>query len=567
MIIQLVFTLLSLITLINALTGNHSLEATYEEDVHTIQTIKVVGNKFFLSQTGEQFFIKGISYQKTRQEGEMYDNSKEPHYIDSMANPFSCLRDLEYLKELGVNLVRVYQILPTANHDVCMNAFAEAGIYVLADLSEPYLSIRRDFPHWDTQLLSRYQQVIDSMHKYDNVLGFFAGNEVTNSPMTTAASPFVRAAIRDSKAYIKKKGYRKIPIGYASNDDTAFRDNLANYFVCNIDGSDDGSVDFFAINVYEWCGYSTYSTSGYRHLTVEFSDFPVPIFFSEYGCNIVSPRPFTEVEAIYGTTMSKVFSGGIAYEYYEEVNHYGIVIEKKDGQIVKLADFDTLKFRLESAAPKGISIDQVSKPAEIVCNKPDGLWDVSFSLPHAPDEGKCECLLKSLDCIIPKDRAFDEVSFLSKICQEVDCDAISADGRLGKYGLYSDCDSRTRASLILNDFYHDANESQEVCYNGYGEVIRKDQSLGLNALFSSDGRNCYKVLNPKLLDEEKLSNVSAIPVVSTNKTKLPEEFKKEHNKKKLNATISVNSSDGERVFIHCWYCFLQAIIALVTFLI
>ena len=64
---------------------------------------------------------------KTRQEGEIYDTTKEPHYIDPLANPFTCLRDLDYLKELGINLVRVYQIHPNANHDVCMNAFAEAG--------------------------------------------------------------------------------------------------------------------------------------------------------------------------------------------------------------------------------------------------------------------------------------------------------------------------------------------------------------------------------------------------------------------------------------------------------
>ena len=67
---------------------------------------------------------------------------------------------------MGINLVRVYQIHPNANHDVCMNAFAEAGIYVLADLSEPTISIRRDYPHWDTEIFNRYQQVIDSMSKY-----------------------------------------------------------------------------------------------------------------------------------------------------------------------------------------------------------------------------------------------------------------------------------------------------------------------------------------------------------------------------------------------------------------
>ena len=68
-----------------------------------------------------------------------------------------------------------------------------------------------------------------------------------------------------------------------------------------------------------------------------FKDYSVPVF-SEFGCNIITPRPFTEVEAIYGSTMKKVWSGGIAYEYFEEVNHYGILLTKKDGLITKLPD-------------------------------------------------------------------------------------------------------------------------------------------------------------------------------------------------------------------------------------
>ena len=39
-------------------------------------------------------------------------------------------------------------------------------------LSEPTISIRRDYPHWDTEIFNRYQQVIDSMSKYKNLLGF-----------------------------------------------------------------------------------------------------------------------------------------------------------------------------------------------------------------------------------------------------------------------------------------------------------------------------------------------------------------------------------------------------------
>lgn len=464
----------------------------------SILPIRVVGNKFFECENGQQFFIKGIAYQKSRQEGEIYDATKEPHYVDPLANPFTCLRDLEYLKELGVNVIRVYQINPNANHDVCMNAFAEAGIYVLADLSEPYMSIRRDYPHWDTELFNRYKEVIDAMNKYNNMLGFFAGNEVANAQSNIDSSPFVRAALRDCKKYIDEQGYRKIPIGYASNDDASIRKNLANYFVCKLDEDEDNysRADFFAINVYEWCGYSTYTTSGYRDLTVAFNNYPVPVFFSEFGCNIITPRPFTEIEAIYGTTMRKVWSGGIVYEYFEEVNHYGVLLSKKDGLISKLPDFDTLKMRYNSVTPIGITVDEATICEPKSCIQPeDDAWDIALSLPPTPDQGKCECLWQSLSCVIASDAQFDEEVALKDLCFKVDCEDINANGRLGKYGKYSDCNPTVRASYALNKHYEQSGRKQDICdFQGRGQLSSGRGLDDLGSKYSGDGRNCLAIL-------------------------------------------------------------------------
>lgn len=38
------------------------------------------------------------------------------------------------MKTLGTNAIRVYHVNSTANHDGCMKAFADAGIYLLVDL-------------------------------------------------------------------------------------------------------------------------------------------------------------------------------------------------------------------------------------------------------------------------------------------------------------------------------------------------------------------------------------------------------------------------------------------------
>ena len=132
--------------------------------------------------------------------------------------------------------------------------------------------------NWTTDIFQRYTSVVDELAQYDNVLGFFAGNEVTSNSTNTAASAFVKAAVRDTKAYIAAKGYRTIPVGYAANDDSATRLPEAEYFAC---GTASSAVDFYGINMYEWCGNSTYETSGYEARTEEFSNYSVPLFFSD----------------------------------------------------------------------------------------------------------------------------------------------------------------------------------------------------------------------------------------------------------------------------------------------
>jgi hypothetical protein len=38
------------------------------------------------------------------------------------------------MKKLGVNTIRVYHVDPDADHDGCMNALADAGIYTMIDM-------------------------------------------------------------------------------------------------------------------------------------------------------------------------------------------------------------------------------------------------------------------------------------------------------------------------------------------------------------------------------------------------------------------------------------------------
>lgn len=123
------------------------------------------------------------------------------------------------MKTLGANSIRVYHVDPTANHDECMQAFDDAGIYIWLDLDTfssyiegPGIST----PRWNETQYKQYQAVMDAFHNYDNLAGFFVGNEVLTTAETSVAAPYVKAAARDMKAYRDAQGYRKIPVGYTA---------------------------------------------------------------------------------------------------------------------------------------------------------------------------------------------------------------------------------------------------------------------------------------------------------------------------------------------------------------
>lgn len=164
---------------------------------------------------------------------------------------------------------------------------------------------------------------MDAFQSYDNTIGFFIGNEVENVAADSVASPYIKRATSDMKAYRQSKGYRNIPIGYAATDSTSLRPMLENYLVCGGNSSD--SIEFFGLNAYEWCGDKTYTTSGYSNLNALAQGYPVPIFFSETGCMTVKPRTFADQAAILGPDMDGTWSGAIIYEWIEEVNDYGLI--------------------------------------------------------------------------------------------------------------------------------------------------------------------------------------------------------------------------------------------------
>jgi len=303
--------------------------------------------------------------------------------IDPLADETTCKRDIEYFTQLGINTVRVYSVDNTANHDACMQALADAGIYLVLDVNTPLYSLNRATPDrsYNTEYLQSIFATIDVFANYTNTLAFFSGNEVINDDTTTGAAPYVKAVTRDMKSYIKARNYRQTLVGYSAADVNSNRKEMADYMNC---GTDDERSDFFAFNDYSWCDPSSFTTSGWDQKVKNFTDYGIPIFLSEYGC-ITNKRTFEEVASIYGTDMAAVYSGGLVYEYSEEGNNYGLVTINSDTAVTPNDDFSALKTAYgKTSNPTGDGgYSSTNKASDCPAQSPT--WNVtSDALPAIP---------------------------------------------------------------------------------------------------------------------------------------------------------------------------------------
>ncbi|KAE8450036.1 hypothetical protein EG329_007175 [Mollisiaceae sp. DMI_Dod_QoI] len=434
-----------------------------------LPSIVIKGSHFFY-ENGTEFFLRGIAYQQDVNSNGSTTGTAT--FTDPLADEAGCKRDIPILQELGTNVIRVYAINASLDHSACMSLLQTAGIYVLQDLSNPSSSINRNSPQWNTELFTDYAAVVDAMANYTNVLGFFAGNEVSNDVNNTQASAFVKAAVRDMKAYIKTKGYRTIGVGYATNDDANIRINLAHYFNC---GNSDESIDFWGYNIYSWCGDSSFTESGYDQRTAEFANYSVPAFFAEYGCNTVEPRPFTEVQAIYGKNMTGVWSGGIVYMYFQEANNYGLV--SVDGtSVTKLSGFTSLSAQLAKATASSTasSAYTVTNTVAQACPATGTAWAAASALPPIANADLCSCMMSSLSCQAnPGLSGNDTATLFSTVCglDKSACAGITANGTTGIYGAYSMCTAQQQLSFAFDQYYKNQNKAATACsFNGNAKI-------------------------------------------------------------------------------------------------
>ncbi|KAF2848976.1 carbohydrate-binding module family 43 protein [Plenodomus tracheiphilus IPT5] len=282
---------------------------------------------------------------------------------------------------------------PLSDGDSCKRdipILAKAGTNVIPD------------PQCIVDLFDRYKAVIDDLANYDNTIGFFAGYE---------------AAIRDSEKYIKdlRKDQRWLGVGYAANDNSQIRVAAVDYFNC---GPQESTLDFWGYNLYSCRIFFNYS---------------VPVFLAEYGCN--------DTTALYSDDMSKVFSGGIAYMYYQEENDYGLVRHPR--------------VRVAKATPSSTSADNYnptnSPPS---CPELSSSWEVNRKvLPFTTDRDLCECIHKPASCS-PSSRlnSSDYGEIFGFICVESSsaCAGINTNTTTGVYRAYSMCNDTQKLAASSN---------------------------------------------------------------------------------------------------------------------
>ncbi|KXG45969.1 Glycoside hydrolase, superfamily [Penicillium griseofulvum] len=341
----------------------------------SLPVISVAGNG--LLKSGHRFQIKGVAYI-----GDASGSERIDVLADSQAS--QCAIDIPMIKALGANTISIYYIDPTQNHDKCMEILQKNEIYVIANMASQkdwtlldmtgmdtssnlvnhavyhIYSINTNVSNpkanstWQMDVFKEYAAVLDSMAGYRNLLGLLVGSDIVtgefikDSGSTVSLAPYLKAAVRDMKAYTAARQYRSIPIGYTSDSDRSLLEDLAQYLVCG--GKSEEALDFFAVNEYGWCGNSSVAQSGYDTLTSKLEDLGVPMFFSEDGCNAVAPRTFGDQPTVFGSNMSSVWSGAIIYEWREGRGNYGLVSYTTSGVSTPktLADYDALKSQWSS---------------------------------------------------------------------------------------------------------------------------------------------------------------------------------------------------------------------------
>jgi 1,3-beta-glucanosyltransferase GAS1 len=272
------------------------------------------GSKFFYSNNGSQFLVRGIHY------GDYFSRS------DSDTGAF-CSRDVKYFRRLGINTLFIADAAPESLKNECMEAFQNAGLYVVFECCA---QVRyHSAVIWDHAYYKAYKNLIDSASKFPNVLGILT-TIWDCDPSWAARLPETRELVQEMKKYIRDMGYRTVLIGVSGYNHRKSRYPLE-YLTC---GDMHASPDWYMVGPSH--SYSrenesyvcTDDASMGNELINLYRGSPLPVLLRYFSCLETKPDDFREIEHIYSPQMMEVFSGGLLAKWQpdtKEALEYGML--------------------------------------------------------------------------------------------------------------------------------------------------------------------------------------------------------------------------------------------------
>jgi len=306
----------------------------------TLPPLEIRGKHFYNSATDDYVPIRGIAYYPRPNAGPYIGNNID-FFTDSWRDVWE--RDVEHFKDLNVNAVRVYGVDPGGNHDDFLCALAQAGMYLMLDLTascDGCHLVNQTAPDcYPAALKERGQYVISTFGKYSNVLAFSAGNEINYALRDLAAADAAVCQKRfmfDMRQYVAGcDSLRKIPVGVVNADiDNAI---FAQYYACQDENDDELVVaEWIGLNQYRHRNYADSvdpdNLPGYEALLSDYQALAlsVPVVFTEFGGTsdtfptidgYAGQRDFVQVQTIFSPRYQEEFSGGFVFEYSLENRH------------------------------------------------------------------------------------------------------------------------------------------------------------------------------------------------------------------------------------------------------